>query len=103
MHTAEPPVFPGERLAKGRAVWIENCEGCHGYGVAGAPVATDAPEWQQRVAKGRTALYQHALEGFFGPRGTMMPPRGGNQSLSDDQVTAAVDYMLRLATATTFP
>ncbi len=33
------PEFEGERLALGRAVWLENCEGCHAYGIAGAPLA----------------------------------------------------------------
>jgi cytochrome c5 len=42
-------------------------------------------------------LYRHAIEGFFGPGGTMMPAKGANESLTDEEVTAAVDYMLRLA------
>ncbi len=95
---AEYPEFPGERLALGRSVWLGTCEGCHGYGIAGAPLATDAAQWEPRVAKGRDTLYGHALEGFFGPGDTMMPARGGNDALSDEQVTAAVDYMVRLAT-----
>jgi len=84
--------------ASGKITWQENCEGCHGIGVAGAPVATDADAWAPRVAQGRDTLYQHAIEGFFGPMGTMMPPRGGNDQLSDEQVRAAVDYMVHLAT-----
>ncbi len=38
-------------------------------------------------------LYTHALDGFTGPAG-MMPPRGGNTALTDDEVKAAVDYMV---------
>ena len=91
------PVFAGDELALGRTTWVENCETCHAYGIAGAPLSSDTTEWQQRAAQGRAALYQHAIEGFFGPGGTMMPPRGGNDALSDAEVKAAVDYMLELA------
>lgn len=92
------PEFPGERLALGRGVWVDNCATCHAYGIAGAPLATDASKWEPRVARGRDVLYRHALEGFYGPGSTMMPARGGNDALSDEEVTAAVDYMVMLAT-----
>lgn len=93
----EFPIFETEGLQQGRQIWLENCETCHAYGVAGAPLAGDSEAWAPRIAQGTDTLYQHALEGHFGPRGTMMPPRGGNESLSDAEVKAAVDYMVRLA------
>lgn len=96
---ASYPVFEESRLAEGRQVWLGTCEGCHGIGVAGAPVATRTDAWAPRVAQGMDTLYAHALEGHYGPRGTMMPPRGGNDSLSDEEVKAAVDYMVRLSGA----
>ena len=91
------PVFAGEQLAIGRTVWIDSCETCHAYGIAGAPTPEDRVGWQARAAQGTDTLYRHAIEGFFGDGGTMMPPRGGNTTLSDSEVEAAVDYMLRLA------
>jgi len=97
---AEYPLYTGERLTLGRKVWIENCETCHAYGVAGAPVATRPELWTERIAKGKQVLYEHALNGFYGPMGTMMPARGGNDALDDEEVTAAVDYMMRLAAPT---
>lgn len=100
VQAADYPEFPGERLELGRSVWLGTCEGCHGYGIAGAPLATDPAQWEDRVAQGKETLYSHALEGFFGPGSTMMPARGGNDALSDEEVTAAVDYMVRLATGT---
>lgn len=86
------------RLELGRSVWLDTCEGCHAYGIAGAPIPGKPAQWRARVAQGKDILYQHALEGFFGPKGTMMPARGGNEALTDEQVTAAVDYMVYLAT-----
>lgn len=90
--------FDGAQLTQGRVLWLENCEGCHGYGTAGAPVPMVPSEWEGRLVKARETLYKHAIEGFFGPDDTMMPPRGGNESLTDDEVRAAVDYMAALAT-----
>lgn len=89
--------FNGDALESGRTLWLENCKGCHGYGVAGAPIPMQADEWQARVVKGRQLLYAHAINGFFGPDDTMMPERGGNPELSDEQVKMAVDYMVELA------
>ena len=58
---------------------------------------TDRKAWAPRLAKGTQALYASALGGLTGPRGTQMPPRGGNDKLSDDEVKAAVDYMAAIA------
>lgn len=89
--------FPAPELEAGRTVWLENCEGCHGYGIAGAPVPMVWEEWQQRLDQPVETLYAHALDGFFGPDDTMMPARGGNPDLSDEEVRQAVDYMASLA------
>ncbi|MCI0749197.1 MAG: c-type cytochrome [Nevskiales bacterium] len=89
-----PPLFADAHLSAGRDVWMKVCRGCHELGVADAPKLGDRTAWASRIAQGRPVLYRHALEGFFGPRGTMMPPRGGNPDLRDDEVTAAVDYMV---------
>lgn len=75
---------------------MANCKACHASGIAGAPRVTDKGAWRPRVAKGSERLYRHALDGFFGPQGTMMPARGGNDSLSDEEVKAAVDYMIAI-------
>lgn len=86
-----------EGLQHGRSLWLENCEGCHGYGIADAPIPMQPVEWKHRVTKDRDLLYRHAIEGFIGEDYSMMPARGGNEELSDEQVKAAVDYMLFLA------
>ena len=89
--------FEGAQLTQGRVVWLANCEGCHGYGTAGAPVPMMPGDWRARLQKPRAVLYRHAIDGFFGPDDTMMPPRGGNEKLTDNDVRAAVDYMTALA------
>ena len=47
-----------------------------------------------RASKGTETLYKHAIEGFTGPYGGVMPPRGGNPGLTDEQIHATVDWML---------
>ena len=87
----------GERLQQGRKIWLATCEGCHGYGIAGAPVPMDPEEWMPRLEKSKAVLYEHAINGFFGVDDTMMPARGGNPDLSGNEVRSAVDYMAALA------
>ncbi len=77
----------------GDAVYQEACMMCHGMGLAGAPKFGDAAAWADRVGTGVETLYDHAINGFQGAAG-VMPAKGGNASLSDDEVRAAVDHML---------
>jgi len=90
-------VLQGKHLVQGRTIWMDNCEGCHGYGIAGAPVPMKPRDWKPRLAKTKSVLYDHAINGFYGPDDTLMPERGGNPELTDEQVRAAVDYMAALA------
>ena len=90
------PAFPDPRLQQGRTVWLGTCEACHANDVAGAPLVGNKAAWGPRLAKGKDRLYQSALGGLTGPKGTQMPPRGGNDKLTDDQVKAAVEYMMAI-------
>ena len=76
----------------GAVIYNNLCAGCHKSGVGGAPMM-DAAGMGARASKGKDLLYKHAIEGFQGDAG-VMPARGGNPALNDDQVKAAVDYML---------
>jgi len=69
------------------------CGVCHGAGVAGAPKFGDKAAWAPRIAQGNDTLYTHAIKGFQGKAG-MMPAKGGNASLKDEDVKASVDYMV---------
>jgi cytochrome c5 len=77
----------------GKAVFEGTCQVCHGAGIAGAPKVGDKAAWAPRIAEGAPTLYQHALNGFQGKNG-VMPPKGGNNALTEPQVKAAVDYMI---------
>ena len=90
------PVLVGDGLYKGRTVWLTNCQACHGDGTADAPRPSRYDEWVGRIAQQRQALYRHAIDGFIGADYAIMPPRGGNDELTDAEVKAAVDYMLEL-------
>jgi cytochrome c5 len=63
---------------------------CHAAGVANAPKFGDKKAWAPHLVHGVDELVQTALKG----KGAM-PPKGGNLTLSDAEVKAAVDYMLR--------
>ncbi len=76
----------------GEDVYKKTCKMCHDRGMANAPKTGDVAEWQKRLAKGMDVMYKHAIEGFK-DKG-MMPPKGGNSKLTDDEVKAAVDYMI---------
>ena len=79
----------------GESVYNGLCVNCHGIAALAAmiPQAGDAAAWKSRVEKGIDALYKNAINGYTGELG-MMPARGGNPALSDDEVKAAVDYIL---------
>ncbi len=80
----------------GKATYEATCHVCHGTGIAGAPKFGDKASWAPRIAEGLPMLHQHAIAGFQGKTG-MMPPKGGNTTLSDAAVQAAVDYMVAAA------
>ncbi|RZI42027.1 cytochrome c5 family protein [Herbaspirillum sp. HC18] len=73
--------------ADGKAVYDATCAACHGTGAAGAPKLGDKAAWAPRL-KDKAAMQASALKG----KG-VMPAKGGNSSLSDADVLAAVDYM----------
>ena len=73
----------------GEQVYKAVCTNCHQTGVAGAPKLGDKAAWAPHLMHGTAGLLQSALKG----KGAM-PPKGGNPSLSDDDVRAAVEFMV---------
>lgn len=79
--------------AKGEGVYLNFCASCHAGGIAGAPKVGDQAAWKVRSAAGTAAMVANAIKGYQGESG-FMPAKGGNSALTDDEVSAAVMYML---------
>ncbi|SUZ26509.1 cytochrome C5 [Xanthomonas arboricola pv. juglandis] len=77
----------------GKTIFDNLCTACHTTGVGKAPTL-DHAHWDARIAQGKDTLYKHAIEGYTGPDGGIMPPKGGNPALTEEQVRATVDWML---------
>lgn len=79
----------GGGAMSGEQVYEQFCGTCHRIGVAGAPVLGDVAGWEPRLAKGMETLWDHTLNGFNG-----MPAKGACATCSDDELRAALDYMV---------
>lgn len=73
----------------GEQVYNGACTACHSTGAAGAPKLGDAAAWAARVSKGVDTLHANAINGF-----NAMPAKGLCMDCSDDEVIAAVDYII---------
>ena len=73
----------------GQTVYETKCSSCHASGAAGAPKFADAAGWAPRIGKGMDTLYNSGINGFNG-----MPAKGLCFDCSDDEIKAAVDYMV---------
>ena len=65
-----------------------NCAMCHAGGLMGAPKIGDVAMWAPRIAQGKDMLINNAIKGI-----RMMPAKGGNSRLTDEEVAAAVISM----------
>ena len=73
----------------GEEVYTKFCFVCHANGVAGAPKMGDPAAWSERMDKGMDAIRANTINGI-----NAMPPKGTCMQCSDDELNAAVDYML---------
>ena len=89
---AAPKALP--KLTAGKTTYDQLCAICHKSGIGGAPKLGDAKDWANRLQKGHAAVLANAINGYVGEQG-VMPAKGGFSHLSDEAVTAAVDYMLK--------
>ena len=89
---ATPVAVAASSKPDGKKTYETTCVACHGSGVAGAPKLGDKAAWAPHLARGVDGLYVSALKG----KGAM-PAKGGNASLPDADVKAAVDYLVAAA------
>jgi cytochrome c5 len=75
----------------GKALYTSVCATCHSVGLLGAPKFGDAAAWAPRLKDPIDTIYNYALHG----KG-QMPAKGGSTA-SDEDVKAAVDYMVNAA------
>ena len=84
---------PVAAARSGPDVYNMACLACHATGAGGAPVVGDTDAWAPRIAQGTDVLNDHAINGFTGGAGVMLP-KGGRADLSDQEVIDAVTFMV---------
>lgn len=87
-----PPTVASGGLGQVEEIYSSSCSACHASGAAGAPKLGDKDAWAPRIKSGSEILYNSAIQGK-----KAMPPKGGNISLSNEDVKAVVDYMVTKA------
>ena len=100
---ADVEVAQTSSAASGGAINAEqivatSCAACHGTGALNSPKIGDKSAWSSRIAKGYETLVDHAINGF-----NMMPARGGNPDLTDEEVAHAVAFMANKSGASFTP
>jgi cytochrome c5 len=76
----------------GEKLYKSACFACHGTGVAGAPKLGDKAAWAPYIETGMDTMVKVAIQG----KGAM-PPKGGATNASEDEIRAAVQYMVDAA------
>lgn len=72
----------------GEQVYAAVCTSCHTAGVLGAPKIDDKAAWAPRVSQGLEGLLKNAINGI-----NSMPARGGDPTITDEELTNAIVYM----------
>ena len=73
----------------GKEVYQHVCASCHNTGVAGAIKLDDKAAWKKHIHHGIDHMVESVIEG----KGAM-PARGGNPNLTDEEIEAAVNYIV---------
>lgn len=76
-------------VVDGQKTYQTYCKACHATGVAGAPKLGDKDAWAPRIYKGDDAMFSTVIKGL-----NAMPPKGACMSCSDDDLRAAMEYMV---------
>lgn len=89
MAAAESAADTQTAAVDGQKVYQASCQSCHAAGVAGAPKLGDKAAWAPRIAKGNDAMLASVINGL-----NVMPPKGACMSCSDEELSAAMEYMI---------
>ncbi|MDF3858402.1 cytochrome c5 family protein [Achromobacter denitrificans] len=76
----------------GEKLYKSVCFACHATGVANAPKFGDKAAWDPYIKTGMDAMVKVAMQGK-----PPMPPKGGAADASEDDIRAAVQYMVDAA------
>ncbi|HMB16817.1 MAG TPA: c-type cytochrome [Pelovirga sp.] len=79
-----PSAMAANTFERGSEIYQKNCSSCHSSGIMGAPKLGD-----DRYSADIEELVTNSINGIG-----RMPARGGNRNLSDEDVRAAVEYMV---------
>lgn len=82
-------VISADAQTVGKQLYESVCMACHAAGVAGAPKIGDSADWAPYIATGMDTMLAVSITG----KGAM-PPRGGAANATDDQLRAAIEYMI---------
>ena len=82
---AEPELLAADAGAK---LYEAQCKACHATGLLAAPIFGDKAAWAPHLTKDIETLRMHSAKGF-----NKMPAQA-NDTVSEAQVHAAVDYMV---------
>ena len=81
---------PAPTVARtGEEVFNTVCTACHTAGILNAPKIDDKAAWEPRAAKGLQGLLAASINGL-----NQMPAKGGNPSLTEQELSDAITYML---------
>jgi cytochrome c5 len=94
---ADPAAAPAAPQAAavnpaGEKLYKSVCFACHATGVANAPKFGDKAAWDPYIKTGMDAMVKVAMQGK-----PPMPPKGGAANASEDDIRAAVQYMVDAA------
>ena len=73
----------------GKEIYDTACMACHATGAAGAPKLGDKAAWNLRKKQGMGTLVKRVITGY-----KLMPANGGCVKCDDDDIRAAVEYMV---------
>ncbi len=78
-------------IKRGKQVYLNACIICHQNGQMSAPLIGNGANWFLRLkSSGLTGLYRHSIHGY-----NSMPVKGACVTCSDNDIVAAVDYLLK--------